>query len=363
MNNPTQPAARFENGYALLIGAGNYTGVNPLPVTANDAAVLYKLLTHPQRAGYPVPQVKLLTNEQADREGIINGFNWLIEATANNPKATVMVYFSGHGGKRNDEYFLMPNDFTWDRYKSSSISKELFGEKIDKISSRKMMIFLDCCHAAGITTKSGQDADFILSNEALYQHLQEGIGRVVVASSKAAQLSYILRNARYSVFTDTLVDALDGAADDGSGHATVMRTLTYLGEQVKQKMNGTQVPVFEMVGVEDFSICRVNRPDTVQQPFKKTADYLAGYPPVDTEPGTNDDDLYRFKLELNLLLEDNGFSAVPIILERIRNAPYQYNKIVFANLETDGMSPLAAFSPNDYITRLRIFIGSLRKNK
>ncbi|WP_315824628.1 caspase family protein [Paraflavitalea speifideaquila] len=89
---------------------GNYPHVNPLPVTVNDATVLYKLLTNPDRAGYPENQVKLLVNEAASRQGILDGLDWLIECTRQDPKATAIIYFSGHGGisgKRNTCWRLL----------------------------------------------------------------------------------------------------------------------------------------------------------------------------------------------------------------------------------------------------------------
>jgi hypothetical protein len=350
----------FTNGYALLIGVGNYENESKLPITVNDATVLYKLLTNPDRAGYPKDQVKLLVNEDASRIGIMNGLDWLIKCTAKDPLATVMIYFSGHGGIKEKQYILIPNDFHWGKWKELGITKEEFAEKIEAIRNRKLMVLLDCCHAAGIATKSSIENEFSPSNEALYEQLKKGVGRVVVASSRHDQLSYILPNAPYSVFTDALVRALDAHGSDGSNYATVLRTFTYVSEQVKKAMNCSQTPVFNMDNLEDFIICRVNIALANKQPFEKTADYMGADNPNLPEENLPVTDLESFRNKIIHLLDEQGFAAIPAVLQEIEKSGYSYNKPAFANLRNDAMSNLAMLSPNDYITRLKVFIGMLK---
>jgi hypothetical protein len=63
----------FNRGYALLIGVGG-----DLPTTVQDASALHAFLVDPQRCGYPRDQVRLLTEDQARREDILGGLDWLI---------------------------------------------------------------------------------------------------------------------------------------------------------------------------------------------------------------------------------------------------------------------------------------------
>lgn len=355
----TENTPRFDNGYALLVGVGNYPHVSPLPVTVNDATALYKLLTARDRAGYPENQVKLLVNEAASVQGILDGLDWLIDCSERDPLATVILYFSGHGGVTGrGDYLLAPYEFTWSNRKTA-ILKEVFAGKVDRIKARKLLVLLDCCHAAGIATKSSLQNDFQPSNEALYQRLRAGSGRVVVASSRHDQYSRILPNARYSVFTDALIQALDVDGGDNSDHATVFRTLAYVSETVKKETKDLQIPVFQAEKLEDFAICRIDKELATRRPFRKSAAYLGTDQFHQQQEANMPEDLMTLTSRLLDMLDDQGFAAVPIVLEAIRRSGRQYNKPAFANLRNDGLTNLALLSPNDYIIRLKIFIGMI----
>jgi hypothetical protein len=64
-----------------------------------DATALHDVLTAPNRAAYLHEHVELLTAEEADKAGILAAFDRLIEKVNKNPNATVIIYFSGHGGR------------------------------------------------------------------------------------------------------------------------------------------------------------------------------------------------------------------------------------------------------------------------
>lgn len=84
---------KFSHGYGLLIGVGN-----DLPITVEDATALFKLLVDPDYAAYPQEQFALLTEDGATCARILAAFDQLIEQTRKEPEATVIVYYSGHGG-------------------------------------------------------------------------------------------------------------------------------------------------------------------------------------------------------------------------------------------------------------------------
>lgn len=88
----------FPNGYALIIGIGR-----DLPDTVNDAHALHKILIDKQKAGYPDAQVQLITEGAATKQGIIDALKELANQTKDNPNATVLIYYSGHGGQDLDK--------------------------------------------------------------------------------------------------------------------------------------------------------------------------------------------------------------------------------------------------------------------
>jgi hypothetical protein len=71
---------QFTNGYALLVGVDeNHVGRYALPDVAKDVRALADVLVHPQRCAYPKDNVKTLTCQEASRQGILGGLEWLQE--------------------------------------------------------------------------------------------------------------------------------------------------------------------------------------------------------------------------------------------------------------------------------------------
>ncbi len=249
----------FTHGYALLIGVGN-----DLPVTVKDATALYDLFTHPARAGYPPSQVSLLTEEQASRKHILAEFERFIQRVNNDPEATAIVYFSGHGGmfrasdQTTPKYFLVPYGYDPKHYQKTTISDQEFTICIEAIKARKLIVLLDCCHAGGIPLLKNTGAIFEKSPipPSLLQTLQTGRGHIVIASSREKEDS--LAGTPYSVFTACLIEALNGkAAVKKDGMVHILEVLTYLFEQIPLRTKDKQHPFVNKVlnMDENFSLC------------------------------------------------------------------------------------------------------------
>src|SRR5437016_2043927 len=99
----------LKNSHALVIGVARYRAVRPLPpAVANDAAQIVQLLSDAAAGGYEhvTPLVDGAATESAIRAA-------LVSLAAAGPDATIFIYFSGHGGTRNDDggaaqHFLLP---------------------------------------------------------------------------------------------------------------------------------------------------------------------------------------------------------------------------------------------------------------
>ena len=239
----------FSLGHALLIGVGD-----DLPITVKDATGLHDLLIDPDRAAYPRKQVELLTEGNANRQDILDTFDRLIERVNHKPdEATVVVYFSGHGGRiecpdKPAEYFLVPYGYDPGRRADTAISGHEFTDKIEAIKARKLVVLLDCCHAGGIPALKDANETFVKSPVPpdLLHTLESGSGRVVVASSREGEKSYT--GTPYSVFTDCLLEALQGkAAVNKDGFARILDVLIYLFKHVPGRASGPQHPFVKKV--------------------------------------------------------------------------------------------------------------------
>lgn len=245
----------FTNGYGFLVGVGA-----DLPVTVKDAIALRDVLIDPCRASYTPDQVTLLTETSANKRLILAGFDKLIEQVNQNPSATAIVYYSGHGGyiENTNEYFLVPYGYNPEERDKTAISGLEFTEKIKAIKAQKLIVLLDCCHAGGIPALKGIGETFIKSPvpQDLLNVLGEGSGRVVIASSRENELSWT--DDPYSVFTACLLEALEGKASvNKDGYVRILDVLIYLFNEVPKRASGPQHPFVNQVQdlTDNFSLC------------------------------------------------------------------------------------------------------------
>lgn len=242
------------NGYGLLIGVGD-----DLPVTVDDATGLYNILTNPKRAAYPPENVQLLTENDTNRQGILNCLDKLIKQSKAKSIDTAIVYYSGHGGKIGNEYYLAPFDRNTSRPKETLVSGKEFSDKINSIKANKLIVILDCCRAGGIPI-SKDAKSFFESNppQDLLDKLSRGSGKVIITSSHESENSLALRGRPYSAFTECLIDALSGKGTKYyDGYAKILDIISYLFREVPKQTKNRQHPFLNNATnlSENFAVC------------------------------------------------------------------------------------------------------------
>lgn len=217
---------RFENACALLIAVDqNREAAAALPVVAADARALRDVLVHPARCGYAPDKVRLLTGAESTRQAILDGLDWLGAELAAIPDATAIVYFSGHGHVEGGEHYLIPYDLNLRRMRSSALRATDFADAVAQLTPRRLLVVLDCCHAAGMVVKDAAPASaafagtaippalFLPEGESLAAGLlASGAGRAVLSSCQPGERSYLRADGRMSLFTYHLIEALTGHA-------------------------------------------------------------------------------------------------------------------------------------------------------
>lgn len=196
-----------KNRFALIIGVGD-----DLPYTVIDAQKIHDTLIDDTLVGYPKENVITLTENNADRKGILKGFDELIKKT--NEDSSVLLYYSGHGGTyqlRDDKdvvighkYFLQPHGMTAENYKDHWVTAEELTEKVNALKSNKLVFLLDCCHAEGITQHG------LAQMSEMAQQLNDKGGMWVISSCQDNQKSWRLPNAENSLFTECLLEVMTG---------------------------------------------------------------------------------------------------------------------------------------------------------
>ncbi|WP_315751867.1 MULTISPECIES: caspase family protein [unclassified Bradyrhizobium] len=245
----------FERGRALVIGVADYTDAARLPdAVVNDARDITSVLLSPDHCGFLPANVRTLTDDDATLAGLRASLTDL--ARSADPDDTVLIFFSGHGGRfaGDQTSFLMPIDFRADDPHGTVLMEEEFSDAFAAIPSRRLLVLIDACHAAGAGTFKSAGPQIALPglSEKALRTLAHGNGRVVIASSRMEENSHVLPGARNSVFTDKILEALTGLSRTGSdGVVRVLDLFNYVAEHVNRTMSGLQHPVLRVHDLDD----------------------------------------------------------------------------------------------------------------
>jgi hypothetical protein len=249
----------LDNAHGLLVQVAAYRHVPPLPAV-DDASAIAAVLTDPRGAGYLPGNVRVLTDDDATRVGLVESLADLGQAT--DADSTVFVYFSGHGGRvehgpHAGEY-LLPVDAIYpgdESLAASAMSGEQFTAALLAIPARRVIVVFDCCHAGGVgTPKDVGTAPFEAGlSDSYYDRLTAGRGRVIFASSRSTEYSYVPDGARLGLFTTHLLDGLRGQAAADDGYVRVFDLFEYVQPRVTS-VRRDQHPVFKAELEDNFAV-------------------------------------------------------------------------------------------------------------
>jgi hypothetical protein len=143
---------------ALLVGINKYSnGVNALQGCVNDVLLQKNLLIH--RFGFNPNDIKIITDEQATREGILSAFEEHLINQAK-PGDVVVFHFSGHGSQVTDpdkdnpdglNSTLVPIDSGYNP--SGGVVQDITGHTLFllmyALKTDNVTVVLDSCHSGG----------------------------------------------------------------------------------------------------------------------------------------------------------------------------------------------------------------------
>lgn len=250
--------SRFTAGHAVVIGIADYRYASPLPdAVRNDARDVADILTSESYCGYRQDNVHLLLDEDATLAGLRTALESV--AKASGPSDSVVIFFSGHGARLGDpanpQSALLPVEFDSRTPDTTSLSESEFSSALQRIGAKRLLVLIDACHSGGVGSLKGSDRMESLAggySEKSLARLAEGTGRVLLASCRADEVSRVLGNARNSVFTSKLLEALRGEGyTSGDGVIRVFEIFNHVSEMVKRAVPGRQHPIFESSELED----------------------------------------------------------------------------------------------------------------
>ena len=270
---PTMSKSTSHN-YALLIGVGECEETKlSLPVTVKDIQALKSLLTDSNLCGYidDRQHIRLLHDANATKTKILEALNWLKHQAENDPEATILVFYSGHGFlHQSGDYYLIPHDTDRTDIPNTALPANTFKQTLREIPAKKLLVIIDSCHAQGMATSKDDTGKTKRSPipkgftqtalpKTIIEDLKQGTGRVVFTSSTEEQSSWVRRDDTMSIYTYHFLEALQGAGNQpGDKVVKVSHLMNYLSKSVpattQQEYQAEQIPCFDLSTEGDFPV-------------------------------------------------------------------------------------------------------------
>ncbi|WP_020537917.1 caspase family protein [Lewinella cohaerens] len=226
--------------YLLAVGVSTYQHLPPLQYAAKDAQDFAAAFAQQKGMMYSEVVTKILTNDEATKDDILDGLDWIVHETTS--KDLAVLFFSGHGLDNNaGTFFFMPQAARTESLRRTGVMKEAIKEAIATIPG-KVITFMDACHAGGLMkeTRRGGSPDI---SRILNEFASAENGSITYSSSTGRQ--YSLENTEWQngAFTKALVEGLEGKAKASDGRVTCKSLDGYVTERVKALTKGKQSPV------------------------------------------------------------------------------------------------------------------------
>jgi len=240
---PAPAVAAYRESWAAVIGIDDYQTWPKLSYASNDAQAVRDLLI--KKYNFKPDHVFQLLDKQATRQNILS----LLGDKLANPDLVkhedrVFVFFAGHGATRHlasgrDLGYIIPVDADLSNYEGQAISMTNFQDIAEAIPAKHLLFVMDSCYSGLALTRGGGPA--AIGNYLL--EISRRIARQMFTAGGADQQVADNGPNGHSVFTWTLLQALDGRADlNGDGVITATELAAYVTPAVSALSH--QTPAF-----------------------------------------------------------------------------------------------------------------------
>ena len=363
----TTRAKSFAKGHAVVIGISNYCSqhIPSLPeAVLNDARDVAAVLSSRDHCGYKEENLQLLLNGDATLNRIRQALRVMTEVSR--PEDTALIFFSGHGavldGADGPVSAIIPVDCQPKAMNNTCLLEPEISEILRAIPTQRLLVLIDACHSGGAGSFKNQGTLESLGlgySEKSLERLSQGVGRVLIASSRANEYSRVLPGERNSIFTCQLLEALCGRGrTSGDGFIRVFELFNHIAETVKQRMPGCQHPIFKASDVEDnFPVAldrggtkttlSVTDDGTTKEVWERLVEIMSDLYP----PGPTDQEIWRraggdlSRISLSGTGREKWYRALRILRQGGGGVGIQVESLISATLEDFPHHPeLAAFT-------------------
>lgn len=233
---------------ALIVGINNYLA-DPLTGCVNDASA-FATTIEKNGDGSPNFSVRLETGVTTKSQ-----LKTMIKELFEGDSDIALLYFSGHGFINEfGGHIVTPDHQTNDE----GVSMDEILILANNSKAKDKIIILDCCHSGAFgspATSGGSSAQII-----------EGV--VVLTASKSSESAIEVNG--HGIFTNLLIDALQGGAADLRGHITPGSVYAYIDQALGP---WDQRPVFK-TNVTRFTSLRTINPQVPTEVLRKITEYF-----------------------------------------------------------------------------------------
>src|SRR5262249_49500098 len=137
----------------------NLKGVPNLEYADVDAKAIYDFLQQPAGGGFARENMLLLSNEQATTAGIPQALRrFTARASAND---LVLIFFAGHWAPdpfAPQNLYVITYDTVSTEMAQTAVAMSDLRRYIDQsVKSKRVILFFDACHSAGLSTEGTRD--------------------------------------------------------------------------------------------------------------------------------------------------------------------------------------------------------------
>ncbi len=219
--------------WAVIVGIARYEHMPSLKYSDDDAYKIYAFLKSPEGGALKDDQIRVLIDEEANRNAILQAINQVFMRADEND--VVMLYYSGHG---LDGTFL-PVDY--DGYQNQLKHDEI-RNLLDKCKAKNKVVYIDACYSGSLLATKGPYSNSLLE---FYDELSKSKGGTAfLMSSKSKEYSLEDGGLRQGVFSHFLIRGLKGESDRNQDKIISLKELfEYVYKNVRDYTANVQSPM------------------------------------------------------------------------------------------------------------------------
>lgn len=229
----------YQNSWAIVIGINDYQKWPKLQYAVNDALAVKDSLI--RQMGFAPERVLSLSNAEATRNNILALFHDKLGHGQLKRDDRVFVFFAGHGATRKlssgrNLGYIIPYDSDPEQVSVDAIPMSDLQNIAESLTAKHVLFVMDACYSGLGLTRGSPGNAFLRENA-------RRLGRQMLTAGGADQLVADGGPNGHSVFTWTLLQAMNGKADlNGDGLITATELAAYIAPAVASV--SSQTPAF-----------------------------------------------------------------------------------------------------------------------